>query len=172
MQLNRNLTLDINPKAKIQSVFVKQHDAESNVFTVSFTNSETKEDIQITAGQTVNFRCKKPSGLGCIYECENDGSGTVTLTLSAESTAEFGLTLADLSIEENGVILSTAAFWLRVMESGVSDNIGGSNEYVELEKTIEEAKELIAELEGGAIIEREDANDDGNVVIRFTKVDP
>ena len=172
MQLNRNLTLDINPKAQIQSVFVKQHDAESNVFTVSFINSETKEDIQIAAGQTVNFRCKKPSGLGCIYECENDGSGTVTLTLSAESTAEFGLTLADLSIEENGVILSTAAFWLRVMESGVSDNIGGSNEYVELENTIEEAKALIAELEGGAIIECEDANDDGNVVIRFTKVDP
>lgn len=174
MLLERTLTLDINPKAKLQTIFVKQCDADSNVFTVSFINSDTdpETEIQLTAAQTVNFRCLKPSGCGCIYECTVNQDGTATLVLSAESTAEHGLTLADLTIEEDDKILSTAAFWMNVKQSGVSDNLTGSNEYKTLEETIATAQALIEELEGGAIIRCDDANNDGHVVISFTHIDP
>ena len=144
MTLTRELTLDINPGAQLQTVKVKQCDAESNIFTVSFINSLDDSTVAVGNGQTVKFRCVKPSGYSCIYNCSVNG-GAVTLTLSADSTAESGLTLADLSIEENGVILSTAAFWLDIKKSGISDHLGGANEYVELNETIERAQSVIRE---------------------------
>lgn len=169
MQYTRALTLNINPKSKIQTVFVKQSDADSNVFTLHIVNDD--EPITLLPSYTVNFRCTKPSGCGCCYPITVNVDGSATLTLSAESTAEHGLTLADISIEENGQILSTTAFWMQVMRSGMPDNIGGSNEYVVMEQTIAEAQELIRQLQGGAIIECED-DGDGNITIKFTKVDP
>ncbi len=173
MLLERTLTLDINPKAKLQTVFVKQCDDNSNKFTVSFVNSVsgTAQAVNITPGQTVKFRCLKPSGAGCIYTC-TVSDGKAILILDAASTAEDGLTLADLTIEESGVVLSTAAFWLNVKKSGISNNLTGTSEYKELEDTIATAQALIEELQGGAIIKCEDENNDGNVVISFTRVDP
>ncbi len=169
MELQRTLTLDINPDAKPLTVRVKQCDADSNVFTVTFKNSYTNSTVLVTDSQTVNFRCVKPSGAGCIYACTVNQDGTATFALSATATDEPGLTLADLTIEENGVILSTVSFWIEVRKSGISSNISGSNEYVELQEVIAVARELIRELQGGAIIECED-DGNGNVEIRFTAV--
>lgn len=169
MQYTRELTLNINPSSKIQTVDVKQGDAASRVFTLHIVNDDTP--VLLTNGQTVKFRCTKPSGYGCCYNCTVNQDGSATLVLSAESTAERGLTFADISIEENGQILSTTAFWMQVKRYGMPDNIGGSNEYVEMEQTIAEAQELIRQLQGGAIIECED-DGDGNITIKFTAVDP
>lgn len=169
MQYTRELTLDLNPSSKIQTIDVKQGDAGSRKFTLHIVNENTP--VLLTNSQTVIFRCVKPSGYGCCYPITVNQDGTATLVLSAESTAEHGLTLADISIEENGQILSTTAFWMQVKRYGVPDSIGGSNEYVLLEQTIEEAQELIRELESCEIIECED-DDDGNITIRYTTVDP
>ena len=168
MQLIRAITLDINPKAKIQTIDVKQCDAEADVFTITFTNSITGETVNVSTGQTVKFRCIKPSGFACIYNCTVNENGTATLTLSAETTAENGLTLADVSIEENDQILSTASFWLNVKRSGLSNNIGGSNEYVELVETVAEAQSLIEALAGGGLTFSDDG--DGNITVEV--VDP
>lgn len=165
MQFVRELTLDINPKAKLQTVDVKQNDTNSNVFTITFINSYDDSTVDIT-GKTVKFRCLKPSGYGCLYTCTVNADGTATLVLSAASTAESGLVLADLSIEEGDSILSTAAFWMQVKKSGVSDNITEGNEYAELNETIDEAQTLIRELAGGATILCTD-DGDGNVTIQF-----
>lgn len=165
MQFVRELTLDINPKAKLQTVDVKQNDANSNVFTITFINSYDDSTVDIT-GKTVKFRCLKPSGYGCLYTCTVNADGTATLVLSAASTAESGLVLADLSIEEGDSILSTAAFWMQVKKSGVSDNITESNEYTELIETMEEAQELIREMQGGGAILCSD-DGDGNITIEY-----
>ena len=169
MKYTRELTLNINPASKIQTVDVKQGDADSNVYKITIDNDEEK--VTLKSSYTVKFRCTKPSGLGCWYPITVNADGTATLTLSAESTAEHGMTLSDITIEENGEVLSTTAFWMRVKRSGMPDSIGGSNEYVELEQTVEEAQELIRQLQGGAMIECED-DGDGNITIKFTAVDP
>ena len=165
MQFVRELTLDINPKARIQTVDVKQNDTDTNVFTITIINSVDNTMLDVS-GKTVNFRCIKPSGYGCLYECAVNSNGTVNLVLSAASTAESGLVLADISIEENDTILSTAAFWMQVRKSGIPDHITEGNEYTELIDTINEAKELIIQLQGGGIIQCSD-DGDGNVIIEF-----
>lgn len=166
MQYVRELTLDINPKAKLQRVDVKQFDTESHVFNITIIDS-AHDNVQIdVSGKTVNFRCLKPSGNACLYEGTANEDGTATVVLSAGTTEESGLALADISIEENGQVLSTAAFWLQVNKSGVSDHITEGNEYVTLIQTIEQAQTLIAELAGGATILCTD-DGDGNVTIEF-----
>lgn len=126
MTLERTLILDINPEAKMQTVKVKQSDAGSNVFTVSFINSVDDSSVVVKSGQTVKFRCLKPSGASCSVDCAVD-DGTVTLTLDAASTAESGLCRADITIEENEVVLSSAPFWLEVVQSAISSYSGGSS---------------------------------------------
>lgn len=161
MKYTRELTLDINPQSKIQTVDVKQGDAASNVFILHIVKDGTP--ILLTSSHAVKFRCTKPSGYGCCYPITVNENGTATLTLSAESTAEHGLTLADISIEEDGEILSTTAFWMQCRRYGMPDNIGGSNEYVELEQTIAEARELIQQMQGGGLVFEDDG--DGNITI-------
>lgn len=124
MTLERTLVLDLNPESKMQYVKVKQGDVASNVFTVSFVNSINDSAVTIAPGQMVRFRCLKPSGASCSSQCVVDG-GAVTLTMDAESTAESGLCRADITIEENNIVLSSAPFWLEVVKSAVSSRTGG-----------------------------------------------
>lgn len=126
MTFERTLNLDLNPEAKMQTVKVKQSDTGSNVFTVQFINTVDDSTVTVTSGQTVKFRCLKPSGASCSVECTVD-DGTITLTLDAASTAESGLCRADLTIEENDVVLSSAPFWLEVVQSAISNYAGGKS---------------------------------------------
>ena len=141
MQLVQYLKLDVENENHIPVIIAKQADDLSRVINVTMLHKKSQIIVPQTA--TAFFRAKKPDGYGIYNYGVIESDGTVTITLTAQTLAVVGLVKADITILENGEILSIATFLIDVRGVPTGEDIESSNEFIALAGLVENADEII-----------------------------
>lgn len=163
MQYTHEIALDINAKAKLLYVPVKQFDEVARVLHITVTSDG--ESWTPERGYTASLRILKDDGLACYYPVTIEEDGTITAPLKDGALTQSGPALADIVFSNSAgtVILSTASFFLDVQRSGIFKNIEDMNEFQELLELTAEAKRIIAAFSGAGLVFSDDGN--GNITI-------
>lgn len=130
MILTQNIRLNVNQLANYTYVTAKQADANSRFLKITFCDD--MQDLTVPAGALVTLRALKPDGTSCAISGTRNNDGTVTVELTNQVLAIEGLVRADVSTSQNGEVLSTATFFIKVGAVPIGTAIVSSNEFLDL----------------------------------------
>lgn len=102
------------------------------------------DDMQIPKGAGARIYGMKPSGNGFNYACSITGN-TVVAEINEQMSAEYGHTLCQISIENDGKNVSTFEILLNVKKSYSGEYPDSGSEVDWLEKYLEEMKKRLDE---------------------------
>lgn len=145
MIYTHRLTLDLNGRQHKKFVEVKQFDENSHKFIITVVQDD--ETVTLSNGMTYKMRIVKPDKTWCIYDASIEHNAVVA-TPGVQAFTVNGLSIADIEITDGDELLSTACFFIDVVQSGVGDHVSSSNEYKELLDLIKEAQEIICGIYG------------------------
>ncbi len=141
MQNNQNITLDVNNSREYQYIHAKQGDHNSRFLHITLT--ENGNQIVPSEKCRATFRCLKPDGKICFNSSILNEDGTITVCLTQQILAEKGTVRADVSLLEEGTVLSAATFFIMVEASPLSVNGAlSSDEFLVLTEKTEEVDAL------------------------------
>lgn len=140
MEYIKEIILNLTPSGDIPVVRVKQGDSSTRFIRATVLRGD---DIFIPgAEQTILFREEKPDGHGVLtdstyYDIElgrylviNNGDGTVSIELTAQTTTCPGFCKCDLCFVIGDAVISTAPFLIEVDAApGISDTIVSSDDF-------------------------------------------
>ena len=160
MTYTQTLTLDVANKGGTKFIRAKQSD--SNHY-VKITMMADGSQIRPGSGDTAYFRCLKPDGHSCYDVATINSDGTVTVRLTEQALAVAGQVFADVSILNEGNVLSTVSFTIMVDPRPLSSDVSPSHdEYEALTEAIAEAHEAYAlawdAIERTFVLDDEDAD--------------
>ena len=141
MILEQTVTLDLLGMEQYPVVRAKQGDDGSRFLKVAITREG--EAYALPAGVTALFRCMKEDGHSCMNPAVVNEDGTITVELTEQVLAVPGTVWADLCLNgENGAVLSTMSFQIRVEPAPLGLEVESTNELILLRKLIETAQAL------------------------------
>ena len=154
MEYIQEITLDLNLRNEIPVVIVKQGDASARGVLVHL--KKDRIDYIPESGVSIMFRCEKPDGHGVItssaeqdeelerYLVIDNGDGTVSVELIAQTTTACGRCRCDLCLYKDEQILSTLPFVLDVRRSPDVANLAVStDDFRILTDRIQQAENLM-----------------------------
>lgn len=106
--VQKTIALSIEPGGIEPTVHVSQYDAGSRTLLFDFGSS-----YSIPSGASVSIRGTKPDKTGFAYPCAME-SGKASVVVQDQMTVCAGRVRCELAISQNGTILHTARFVLRV----------------------------------------------------------
>lgn len=141
--LVQEITLDVDKQSSFKFIYAKQGDKGSRF--VKATLMKNGKKIEISENETAIFRAKKPDGKSVMDPATINDDNTVTAELTEQTLAVKGIVEADISIiSGTGETLSSASFKIDVGEAPVGDVDPSSNEFLLLEKLIDDANNAIS----------------------------
>lgn len=146
MNYTQEITLDVEPgSASCCPVNAKQGDGGTRFVRVTLLCGGVP--LELPAGVTARFRCRKPDGHSVDDPATVNADGTVTAELTEQVLAVPGNVLADIVLKDAaGDTLSTATFLLLVDKAPQGNGIASSNEFLTLQAIIKEGNALIERL--------------------------
>ena len=133
-----DITLDLYKENYVE-VRAKQYDARTRIIRVTIVNME--KVVTIGSNVTARLAFTKPDRKGVLADCEIvDNKVNVELKEGMLSAA--GTTVADIVLTENGEVLSTMRFGLKIESAALQDStVKSSDEYSALETVLLKAEE-------------------------------
>lgn len=164
MKVIKQITLDLKERGTACWVCAKQGDDASRFVQVTLTDGGT---VWIPpTGATASLRCVKPDGNGIYDPAVINSDGTVTVELTGQVLAVGGSVRADVTLAgPEGQILSTVSFGILVEPVPLGEGAESTGEFLELQKLVAQAKELLGGGSAAAVAEGIGYMDGGNTII-------
>lgn len=140
--LIQKIVLDVDKKTSFKYVYAKQGDNGSRFVNVELVKNG--KSITFDNDVTAIIRAKKPDGNSAVNDATVNDDNTITAELTEQILAVKGIVDADISVRNaSGKTLSSASFKIEVDEAPVGKNVASSNEFLLLNKIINDASETI-----------------------------
>lgn len=139
MEYTRNIVLDVNAVSAAAVVKAKQGDNSTRFINITLH----RDGIPVTPeeGATVQFRLEKPDRHAVLNSGTINTDGSVTVELTGQCTAVPGRATADISVMKDGKCLSSAVFYLDVLEApDIANRTASSDEFGLLDEAIAKAE--------------------------------
>ena len=137
MQTTAAIKLDVASYLCPPTVYAKQNDKGTRF--VEATLLDNGAPYTIENGTTARIRILKPDN-AMIYNNATISSGKVTVELTSQALAAYGIAIAEIGLFKGEQILSTFTFYIRIERSAVDDSaIESTDEFTVLEEAIRDA---------------------------------
>lgn len=142
MEYIKKIALDLNAASPATVIKAKQGDNSTRFINIVLTRDHVP--VSPEEGSEVMFRLEKSDGTAVLNRAVIEDDGTVTAELTGQCTAVAGKAKADVSILYDGRVISSASFFVEVLESpDVADRASSIDEFGFLHDEIAKAEAAI-----------------------------
>lgn len=135
MNYTRSLTLDVSKQYDYSYVRAKQGDDASRFLIITMTADGEKLTPPTTA--TAVFRALKPDGKSIYNPATINSDGTITVELTEQVLAVPGRIVADVSVTDDGAVLSATSFYIDCLHAPLGETINSESEMLKLNAALD-----------------------------------